>query len=86
LCADVFGVAEVVQDDRTGWLFPQRDMVALVATQHRVLSLSPDERRAVGEACREVAVRDHRSDGYGGEYRQMIQEMSGRPREDQKPS
>jgi len=86
LCADVFGVAEVVQDDRTGWLFPERDMIALVSALHRVLSLSVDGRRAVGEACREVALRDHRSDGYGEEYRHMIEAMSERLREDQKPS
>lgn len=86
LCADVFGVAEVVQDDRTGWLFPERDMVALVAALHRVLSLNADELRAVGEACREVALRDHRSEGYGEEYRRMIEAMSERLREDQKPS
>jgi glycosyltransferase involved in cell wall biosynthesis len=86
LCADVFGVGEVVQDDRTGWLFPERDMVALVAALHRVLSLNADELRAVGEACREVALRDHRSEGYGEEYRHMIEAMAEGLREDQKPS
>jgi glycosyltransferase involved in cell wall biosynthesis len=76
LSTDVFGVPEVIEDGRNGWLFPARDMVALVAALHRVLSFSPEERKAVGEAARETAERDHRSEGYGEAYRQMIDELA----------
>jgi hypothetical protein len=51
-------------------------MVALVAALHRVLSFSPEERKAVGEAGRETARRDFRSEGYGEAYRQMIDELA----------
>ena len=76
LSTDVFGVPEVIDDGRNGWLFPARDMVALVAALRRVLELSPEERRAVGEAAQETAERDHRSGGYGEAYWQMIGELA----------
>ena len=76
LSTDIFGVPEVIEDGRNGWLFSARDMVALVAALHRVLSFSPEERKAVGEAARETAERDHRSEGYGEAYRQMIDELA----------
>ncbi len=76
LSTDVFGVPEVIEDGRNGWLFPARDMVALVAALHRVLGLSFEQRRAVGEAARETAERDHRSGGYGDAYWQMLGELA----------
>ena len=76
LSTDVFGVPEVIEDGRNGWLFSARDMVALVAALNRVLSFSPEERKAVGEAGRETARRDFRSEGYGEAYRQMIDELA----------
>jgi len=72
LSTDVFGVPEVIDDGHNGWLFPARDMAALVAALHRVLGLSPEQRRAVGEAARETAERDHRSGGDGEADWQMI--------------
>jgi glycosyltransferase involved in cell wall biosynthesis len=75
---EVFGVPEVIEDGRNGWLFPARDMAALPAALNRVLGLSSEERRAVGEAARETAERDHRSDAYGKAYWQMIGELARR--------
>jgi glycosyltransferase involved in cell wall biosynthesis len=76
LSTDVFGVPEVIEDGRNGWLFPPRDMVAMVAALTRVLEVPPDERRAAGEACRAEAARDHRSEGYVVAYRQMFAELT----------
>jgi D-inositol-3-phosphate glycosyltransferase len=55
LSASVFGVPELIEDGVNGWLFGARDMGALSAALHRVLALTPDERRAVGRVAR-VAV------------------------------
>ena len=72
LATAVFGVPEVVEDGRTGWLFQARDMAALADALDRVLTLSPAAREAVGARGREIVVRDHRSDGYGAAYREII--------------
>jgi len=79
LSTDVFGVPEVIDDGRTGWLFPARDMMALATALRRVLSLPSEARRAVGEAGRQVAMRDHSSDAYGEAYRRMMVELTGVP-------
>ena len=76
LSTDVFGVPEVIDDGRTGWLFPARDMMALATAFRRILSLPLDVRRAVGEAGRQVAMRDHSSDAYGEVYRRMMEELT----------
>jgi glycosyltransferase involved in cell wall biosynthesis len=76
LSTDVFGVPEVIDDGRTGWLFPARDMMALATAFRRVLSLPLEVRRAVGEAGRHVAMRDHSSDAYGEVYRRMMEELT----------
>jgi glycosyltransferase involved in cell wall biosynthesis len=78
LSTDVFGIPEVIDDGRNGWLFPARDMAELAAALHRVLGLPLEERRAVGEAARETAWTDHRSEGYADVYRQMIVALSQR--------
>ena len=63
LSTDVFGIPEVIEDGRNGWLFPARDMLAMSAALRRVLGLSPQERRAAGEACRAEAARSFRIGG-----------------------
>jgi glycosyltransferase involved in cell wall biosynthesis len=54
---DYAPVAEVVDDGRTGWLFPQRQLQACV---QRVLELAalPGERRRVGDAAHDYIVRE----------------------------
>lgn len=54
---DYAPVAEVVEDDRTGWLFPRKQMDACV---RRVLELAaqPEARRRVGSAARDYIVRE----------------------------
>ena len=79
LAADVFGVSELIEDGRSGWLFRPRDMGALDAALRRFLDLSPDARRRVGAEGRTVVLRDHRAAGYGLAYREMIGRLSPPP-------
>ncbi len=69
---DVFGVPEIVEDGVTGWLFESRDMGAFIASMHRVLSMTPDERRTAGLAGRDAIQRRHDSSGYRDAYRVLI--------------
>ncbi|HEU4669277.1 MAG TPA: glycosyltransferase family 4 protein [Dyella sp.] len=54
---DYAPVAEVVEDGRTGWLFPRRDVQACI---ERLLALAPreEERQRVGAAARDYIVRE----------------------------
>ncbi len=55
---DYAPIAEVVDDGRTGWLFPRRQTETCV---QRVIELAiqTDERQRVGQAARECIVREH---------------------------
>jgi glycosyltransferase involved in cell wall biosynthesis len=72
LSTDVFGVPDVIDDGVNGWLFPSRDWAGLLAGLHRVLRMSPDSRRAIGQAGRETARSHHRRESYGEAYRKMV--------------
>jgi glycosyltransferase involved in cell wall biosynthesis len=54
LAPDAGGPAEVIDDGRTGTLFPRGDAEALAAGM-RALASDPDRRRRLGEAAREAA-------------------------------
>jgi glycosyltransferase involved in cell wall biosynthesis len=53
----VGGVPELVEDGKTGWLVPPRDVEAL-AFRIRILLTSPEQRKVMGAAAQE-RVRDH---------------------------
>jgi len=72
LSTDVFGVPELVEDDVNGWLFGARDIGALMAALHRVLSLTPDERRAAGGVASLRVQQWHSSSNYGDAYRGLL--------------
>jgi D-inositol-3-phosphate glycosyltransferase len=50
LSTDVFGVGELIEDRRTGFLCPPRDAAALARALDRVLSADPAELRSVARA------------------------------------
>jgi len=51
LATRIFGVSDLVEDGRTGWLCEPRDLADLAHALDRVLGLSAAQRRAVGEAA-----------------------------------
>jgi D-inositol-3-phosphate glycosyltransferase len=79
ISTDVFGVPELVEDGVNGWLFGARDIGALIAALHRVLSLPPEERRAAGGVARQRVQQRHSSSNYGEAYRGLLGEaIAGR--------
>jgi hypothetical protein len=74
---DVFGVAEVINDGDNGWLFPARDVAAVIGTLHRVLAMSAEERRIVGAAGRRTIVGGYGLQARAGEYGKLIGSVLG---------
>ncbi|MGA7988905.1 MAG: glycosyltransferase family 4 protein [Candidatus Dormiibacterota bacterium] len=72
LSTNVFGVPELVEDGVNGWLYGPRDMSALTAALRRVLSLTPEERRAAGTRGHLRVQEQHSSAEYCEAYRALL--------------
>jgi glycosyltransferase involved in cell wall biosynthesis len=57
IASDLGGPAETVTHAETGWLVPPAQPSALAAAIERVLSLSEQERQALGQRAREAVLR-----------------------------
>jgi D-inositol-3-phosphate glycosyltransferase len=73
LATNVFGLPELIDDGETGWLCEPRDMLALAAALDRALRSTPEERRRIGRASRELVVKRHALDAYAREVAQLIE-------------
>ncbi|HEX8580365.1 MAG TPA: glycosyltransferase, partial [Allosphingosinicella sp.] len=58
IATDVPGCRDVVEDGKNGFLCAARDGASLAEAMERLLDLSPDERRAMGEAGRRRVERE----------------------------
>lgn len=71
LAVDVFGVSEVIDDARNGWLCQPCDIAALTVGLYRALSTTPPERERMAQACRSDAAAFDGSH-YAAEYAALI--------------
>lgn len=76
LATSVFGLPELIDDAETGWLCEPRDMLALAAALDRALDSSPEERRRIGRAARELVVRRHDLPTYGREVAKLLGQVA----------
>jgi glycosyltransferase involved in cell wall biosynthesis len=74
----VYGVADLIDDGRTGYLCQPRDGAALAGALGRALSASDAERRAMGRAAAEVIRRDHDPDVYAIRVAALLEEIAQR--------
>jgi glycosyltransferase involved in cell wall biosynthesis len=72
LATSVFGLPELIDDGETGWLCEPRDMLALAAALDRALNSSPQERRRIGRAARELVLRRHDLPAYGRRVAELL--------------
>jgi glycosyltransferase involved in cell wall biosynthesis len=79
LAAAVFGLAELLQDGNTGFLFPPRDTAALANRLDEVLSLDDSQRRAVGLAGSQLVRENHQSQFYASAYLRLMNALIKHP-------
>jgi glycosyltransferase involved in cell wall biosynthesis len=72
LSTNVFGIPELLEDGVTGWLYQPRDVTALAAAIDRVLLLSPEARKEIGDAGRALVRRRHHSSHYAETYAELL--------------
>jgi glycosyltransferase involved in cell wall biosynthesis len=76
VATDVGGVAQMVDDDRTGYLVPPRDPEALARAMEKVMSLGPPARALMGEQARgAVAAAGLSTDRVGNQWLQLIDSL-----------
>jgi glycosyltransferase involved in cell wall biosynthesis len=76
LATEVFGLPELVEDGRNGWLCPPRDVGALAAGLDRALSSTAEERRRLGREGRALIEERHSLRRYGHEVGALLEEAA----------
>lgn len=79
LATSVFGLPEVIDEGRTGFLVEPLSRAALIDGLRRVLDLDPDRLAAVGEAGRTLVAADYGADGYSADVRTLLDGLVADP-------
>ncbi len=64
LCSKVGGLSEIIEEGVSGWLFDPNDRQDFLKQLNKILSLSPDERNAIGEVSKVRILNKFSSEKY----------------------
>lgn len=78
VASDLEGITEAVQHERNGLLIPPRDAGTYAQMLRRLLSLSPEQLRGIGEAFREFTMREYSWSRTAGRYVEVIEQVAAR--------
>lgn len=76
LATSVFGLRELIEDGKSGWLCEARDLDALTEALDRALSSGQEERRRIGRTGRALVERRHSLHDYGREVATLLHELA----------
>jgi D-inositol-3-phosphate glycosyltransferase len=76
---DAFGIVDLIDDGRTGWLTRSRDLEGLIAVLRSVLAMSSEERREVGARARVDCLRRRGDDDYGSVFARVLSALIDNP-------
>lgn len=77
--ARAFGLPELIEDGRSGYLCEPRDLVALSKMLERVLAQTPEARRRVGRAGARLVAERHDSAAYADAYGRLMRALVHNP-------
>jgi glycosyltransferase involved in cell wall biosynthesis len=80
LATRVFGLPELIEDGKTGYLCDARDVTALAEGLDRVLTATPAERRSVGLAGAAHVGERHDPDRYAESFKRLLGGLIENPR------
>jgi len=72
----VGAIPELVTHSENGWLFPAGDVTALADALRTALSLTPEQRRAIGDQGRRVVLDRFSVDAVGGTYLKLYESVA----------
>jgi D-inositol-3-phosphate glycosyltransferase len=75
LASRVFGVPELIEDGRTGFMFGPSDLGELASALDRVLSMDPSELRSVARAGGELVRDRHDPDRYSDQLLELLRSL-----------
>jgi glycosyltransferase involved in cell wall biosynthesis len=76
LSTRVYGVPELIEDGRTGYLCEMRDTAALAAALDRVLGAAPDELASVARAASERVRKRHDPERYAARLAGLLTDLA----------
>jgi glycosyltransferase involved in cell wall biosynthesis len=79
LATEVFGLAELIEDGVTGFLYPPRDLGETRSALQRVLNLPESELVQIGQAGRDLVRTRHDSSGYANSLRSLLEALAEDP-------
>jgi glycosyltransferase involved in cell wall biosynthesis len=79
---DVYGIADLIDDGRTGWLTRDRDLGALVGLLHLVLQKPDSELKQIAANAQTIAHRRHGSQSYGKVISRALESLMQDPEAD----
>ena len=77
LATSVFGLPELIDDGKTGWLCEPRDITALAAGIDRALSTSPERKAQIARDSRLLIEQRHALDKYATEIAALFERALG---------
>jgi D-inositol-3-phosphate glycosyltransferase len=79
LASRVFGVPELIEEGRTGFMFEPNDVGGLASALDRVLRMDPAQLHSVARAGAEHVRERHDPDRYGDRLAHLLRSLEGRP-------
>jgi D-inositol-3-phosphate glycosyltransferase len=75
LATSIFGLTELIEDGKTGWLVEPRDVAALAAGLDRALSSGAQERATMGRAARALVEQRHTAEDHALAFARLLDEV-----------
>ena len=71
---NIFGLADLIDEGRTGFLCEPRDIAALADALDRALTATPEEHRRITDAASSMVRSNHRPEAYARQFMDLVED------------